>query len=184
MSAMAALVTDLNAVRIRAGDPLLDGDEMPSLLSRPHVRTKGSRWAAWTVHCGEGEVERERIEVQRRLDFLWRDDLPEMTEGDESRTQRLVEDEPGRMEREMPTSHVEYLCMLVDELLSYRNARTVMYHRLCGRSVAGLLEDTILVRYTTVKEEDETGRLVNSSHLLEALEAEEWEQEQRTPANR
>ncbi|EKX31263.1 hypothetical protein GUITHDRAFT_122536 [Guillardia theta CCMP2712] len=177
LGSLAETVGELNAARARAGEGLRGRDA--SRTSEPPAAEASSRgWASWRVHWGPGEAQRGRTEVTRGLEGLWE----VAGAGEEQAGERHGEE--GLVERELPTSDVEYVCMLVDELLSSGEARAVSYHRLCGRSAGGLLEDSMLVRSTVEREEDETGRVVSSLHTVEAVETEEWERIQGSAETR
>ena len=178
LGSLAETVGELNAARARAGaGEGLRGRDASRTNEPPAAEASSRGWASWRVHWGPGEGQRGRTEVTRGLEGLW-----EAGAGEEQAGERHGEE--GLVERELPTSDVEYVCMLVDELLSSGEARAVSYHRLCRRSAGGLLEDSMLVRSTVEREEDETGRAVSSRHTVEAVEAEEWERIQGSPETR
>ncbi|EKX36504.1 hypothetical protein GUITHDRAFT_145672 [Guillardia theta CCMP2712] len=80
----------------------------------------------------------------------------------------------ARCEFELPSSDLEFLCMIVDDLLRLSFPRIVRYHRICRRSTDGRLEESSLVRVTSVKHLEQE-RLRSTSHTMEILDAGDWD---------
>eukprot|EP00960_Hanusia_phi_P013047 381161-Hanusia_phi.AAC.2 len=116
---------------------------------------------SWTVFWEEDYLMRRGIEVGQGLGRLLH------------RNPEEILSRAARCEFEIPSSDLEFICMIVDDLLRLSSPRIVRYQRICRRSVDGRLEESSLVRVTSVKHFEEE-RLKSTCHTMEILDADEW----------
>eukprot|EP00960_Hanusia_phi_P063093 765364-Hanusia_phi.AAC.3 len=125
--------------------------------------------SSWTVRWKPNGFMRTAIKVGRGLGHIL------------GRNPEEILARAARCEMELPSSDVEFLCMLLDELFCSAAPLLVRYQRMCRRSADGRLEESSLVKTTSQRIYDEFGNPIFSTHTVEILPIEEWDRIHNDP---
>mmetsp|Transcript_33573 Transcript_33573/g.75430 ORF Transcript_33573/g.75430 Transcript_33573/m.75430 type:complete len:355 (-) Transcript_33573:448-1512(-) len=139
----------------------MPGSEI-SRTTVPHY-VSGSSSSSWTVYWKPNGFIRQSIKVGSGLaQVLHRNPEEILTRA-------------ARCEVEIPSSDVEFMCMILDDLLNSSNTALLRNQRICRRTSDGRLEESSLVKSSSFRNYDQQGQLVCSTHTVEILDAEEWD---------
>uniref|UniRef100_A0A7S4JAR6 Zn(2)-C6 fungal-type domain-containing protein n=1 Tax=Guillardia theta TaxID=55529 RepID=A0A7S4JAR6_GUITH len=175
-SAMCAVVEGIMKKPIsdwRVGASLSAANSSDAVYLRNFAKLKESKLSLgyWTVHWRPGGMLREKIEISKGLGHLLK------------RNPEEILSRAASCEFELPSSDLEFLCVLLEDLYCFADTTMVRYGRVCRRCPGSKLGESCFVRVLSVKSIDEQKRLISSTHSMELLDANDWDKLHHDPSS-